>query len=249
MDNLWQYLGTGAHSGSFNMNLDERLAREVAQGVRPATLRFFQWQPYCISLGKHQKLDEIDTTRCKAEGIDVVFRPTGGRAILHAEELTYSVVFSDQNAGSIDETYCQISRAIVAGLRALGVPAEMTSVQPDFKSLYREPSSVICFSNSAKYEIQVKGKKLVGSAQRRIAGAVLQHGSILIGPDHRRLAEFLNISDEEKLRMQGLMKEKTIEITRIKKIGLDELKGSLLESFRENFKFRVSNFNELKFSH
>jgi len=238
MSHHWEFIDSGAGTGSFNMKTDEQLAREVALGLRPATLRFFQWRPYCISWGKHQRIDEIDVEKCTAAGIDVVYRPTGGRAILHAEELTYSVVFSDRCVGSIDETYRQISRAIVAGLTALGIPAEMTALQPDFRSLYRQASSTACFSNSAKYEIQVHGKKLVGSAQRRLAGAVLQHGSILVGPYHRRLSEFLNMPDAEKVKIQQLMEQKTIEISKVRDITLEEIKQSLLESFQENLTFQ-----------
>jgi lipoyl(octanoyl) transferase len=232
---IWNYLDTGSKPGRFNMVLDETIAEKVAAGKSPSVLRFFQWQPYCISLGKYQKIEEINTEKCLAEGVDVVYRPTGGRAILHAEELTYSVIFKDDIAGNIEETYHQISHALVKGLQVLEIPAEMTPVQADFRTLYKQPSSAACFSSSAKYEIQVNGKKLVGSAQRRFAGAVLQHGSILIGSYHRRLTEFLRLNEDEKKQMVKILEEKTIEIERFRAITADELKFELKKAFEEKF--------------
>lgn len=232
---IWNYLDTGANTGHFNMMLDETIAGNVASGKSPSVLRFYRWKPYCISLGKYQKMDEIDTEKCRQAGMDVVYRPTGGRAILHAEELTYSVIFKDEIAGNIEETYHRISQALVMGMVRMGIPAEMAPVQADFRTLYKQPSSAACFSSSAKYEIQVRGKKLVGSAQRRFAGAVLQHGSILIGPYHRRLTEFLKLPDEEKKKMASILEDKTIEIEQIRLVDAEELKIELKKAFEESF--------------
>ncbi|MBX7151505.1 lipoate--protein ligase family protein [bacterium] len=232
---IWHYIDSGVHPGQWNMHQDQKLAKELGNGLRPPTLRFFQWQPYCISLGKHQKIDDIDMEKCTSENIDVVYRPTGGRAILHAEELTYSVIFSERNAGGIEETYRQISEALVTGLREVGIPAAMVMTQPDFKSLYRQTQSMSCFSSSARYEIQVDGHKLVGSAQRRLAGAVLQHGSILTGPYHRRLIEFLRLNDQDRQMAETMMNEKTIDISQIKNVDLGELKQSIRTAFQKLF--------------
>lgn len=232
---IWNYLDTGLKPGRFNMLLDESIAHKVANGDGPSVLRFYQWKPCCISLGKNQKIEEIDTEKCLAAGIDIVYRPTGGRAILHAEELTYSVVFKDDISGTIEETYHEISKALVKGLRKLDIPAVMAPQQADFRKLYKQPSSAACFSSSAKYEIQVNGKKLVGSAQRRFAGAVLQHGSILIGSYHRRLTEFLNLNENEKKLMAETLRDKTIEIEQIRTLNLNELKFELKKAFEESF--------------
>ncbi len=232
---IWQFLDTGLHTGAYNMALDEQLAREVGAGTRPSVLRFFQWQPYCISLGKHQRMDDIDTARAQAEGIDVVYRPTGGRAILHAEELTYSVVFKNEITGTVEETYRLISEALVQGLRAVGVDAAMNPAQPNFRQWYTQPVSKLCFSSSARHEIQVDGRKLVGSAQRRLSGAVLQHGSILLGSFHRRLPEFLNVPEPAKIIMRQMMDEKTIEIGQITSVNLETLKTAIRQAFAEVF--------------
>ncbi len=231
----WLYLDTGFNSGSFNMNLDEELAREAASGRSLPTLRFFQWKPFCISLGKNQTLTDIDMDRCLAQCVDVVRRPTGGRAILHAEELTYSVIFGGDGGGSIEDVHRQIGRALTAGLRKLGIPADMTATQADFRNVYQQASSMACFTSSARHEIQVAGKKLVGSAQRRFAGAVLQHGSILIGSNHRRLPEFLNLAEEDKQRLRETLDRKTIETDQIKTLEVESLKAALKEAFAEQF--------------
>ena len=181
----WRFENTGVHSGVFNMEYDEALARALVDGIGNSTIRVYGWQPYAISLGWNQSMDEIDLSKTSVSGIDVVRRPTGGRAILHAKELTYSVVMQvhDKNVLTV---YEDISRALVAGLQELGAPVAIEKSQPNFSSLYRSASAVACFSSTGRYEIKCHGKKLVGSAQRRYAAAhgeevVLQHGSILIG--------------------------------------------------------------------
>jgi lipoate-protein ligase A len=187
----WQFVNTGFCNGAFNMRFDENLALSLRRGTGHPTVRVFGWNPYCISLGYNQKEQDIDSEKCQREGIDVVRRPTGGRAILHAEELTYSVVMF-ANGRNVLETYNEISRALVRGLKLLGAEVELTKSQPNFQKLYREPSSIPCFSSSARYEIEYKGRKLVGSAQRRFDDVVLQHGSVLTGDFHQRLVEFIN---------------------------------------------------------
>lgn len=231
----WHYIDSGEHNGRYNMGLDEQLAKEVGTGQRPSLLRFFRWKPYCISLGKHQKLTDIDVEKALQDGIDTVYRPTGGRAILHAEELTYSVVFKEDLPGGIEETYRMISEALAEGIRAFDIPAALNPTQPDFKQWYRQPSSKLCFSSSARYEIQVHGKKLVGSAQRRMAGAVLQHGSILMGPFHRRLPDYLHAPEPVKELMREMMNEKTTETGCYRDISVEALKHSIRQAFEKVF--------------
>jgi lipoate-protein ligase A len=117
----------------------------------------YAWQPFAISLGWNQSMDEIDLAKTSASGIDVVRRPTGGRAILHSEELTYSVVMrvKEKNVLSV---YDDISRALVTGLLALGAPVAIEKSQPHFPSLYRTTSAVACFSSTGRYEIKYQKK-------------------------------------------------------------------------------------------
>jgi len=181
------------------MEKDESLALDLLRGGGESVLRLYTWSPWSVSLGRHQVEGEIDRERCLADGIEIVRRPTGGRAILHAEELTYCVAMM-ANGQSVLQVYNAIGVALLRGLRAYGVHVSLEKSQPNFGTLYRQTSSASCFSSSARYEIVLDKRKLVGSAQRRYGSGegtvVLQHGSILCGSAHLRLAEYLRLPDE-----------------------------------------------------
>ncbi len=166
--------------GFYNMALDEALADSVRQGRSPATLRFYGWNPPAISLGYNQRAEEIDHAACAAAGIDVVRRPTGGRAVFHKDELTYSVIARDDHpllGGAVLATYRTIAGALVAGLRGLGIAAEIVRSEAGAPGGQRAAS---CFAAAGRYEVTVNGRKIVGSAQRRIDGVLLQQGSLLL---------------------------------------------------------------------
>jgi lipoyl(octanoyl) transferase len=204
------------------MRTDEETARKLQQtlsGGASPTLRLYRWNPWAISLGYHQSVDDLDAALCAADGIDIVRRPTGGRAILHAEELTYCVVM-ETGRRSVLQVYNDISGALVRGLQLFGVPVSLQKSQPNFAETYRQASSVPCFTSSARYEIEWDGRKLVGSAQRRFPDGerdvVLQHGSILCGPAHRRLVEYLRVADPEvRGQIRNEMTEKTVDLSEI----------------------------------
>ncbi len=246
---LWNFLNTGFHSGSFNMEFDESLVKAFEQGTGTPTVRVYGWKPAAISLGWNQREEEIDDLRARADGIDVVRRPTGGRAILHSEELTYSVAMLAPSR-DITSVYNDVSRALVHGLAKLGAGVSLEKSQPHFPSLYRNASSVACFSSSARYEIQVEGRKLVGSAQRRYAGRngediVLQHGSILLGPDHKRLTEHLNNADSKvRKELRRGLEEKTIDLSEAlgRRVSFEECAVALKSGFEQAWKieFRSS---------
>jgi len=235
----WTFVDSGALTGAENMSLDESLARALAAGEGEPVLRLFRWRPWAISLGYNQQAGEIDAARCAADGIDVVRRPTGGRAILHAEELTYSVVMRTGRR-SVLQVYNDISAALVRGLALFGVDVALQKSQPDFPGAYRSITSVPCFTSSARYEIEWRGRKLVGSAQRRFGGpegdAVLQHGSILCGPAHLRLADYLAAPGEEtRGKIRDLLREKTADLASITgaPVELERLGASIRRGFEE----------------
>jgi lipoate-protein ligase A len=236
----WRFENTGIHSGVFNMEYDIALARALVNGVGNPTIRVYAWQPFAISLGWNQSMDEIDLAKSSASGIDVVRRPTGGRAILHSEELTYSVVMRVKGKNVF--TVCDdISKALVTGLQELGALVTIEKSQPHFPSLYRTTSAVACFSSTGRYEIKYHGKKLIGSAQRRYGTdngeeVVLQHGSILLGPGHKRMVEFLNFpseGDRDALRRE--LNEKTTEISTVlnRVIAFEEIAEAILQGFQK----------------
>lgn len=177
-------------TGAWNMALDEAIMDAVAAGHVPPTLRFYQWAPPCLSLGKRQPLDGIDLAACAADGVDVVRRATGGFAILHTDELTYSLatVPSDPRAaGAILDAYRSLSQGLLAGLAHLGLLARMNPVHPGAST----GTSAACFEAPSAYEIVVGDQKLMGSAQTRPAGRVLQHGSLPLRGDIARVARYL----------------------------------------------------------
>ncbi|MGE5509461.1 MAG: lipoyl protein ligase domain-containing protein [Chitinophagales bacterium] len=175
----WRLLETGAGRGAWNMAVDEALMEAVGRGEAPPTLRFYGWDPPALSLGYFQDRDrEVDLAGCAAQGFDCVRRPTGGRAVLHADEVTYAIVVPESYpgfGGSVIEAYRAIGEGLAAGLRKLGVPAEMTPAERRGGE-----RSAACFDAPSFYELVVDGRKLVGSAQVRRHGAILQHGSILL---------------------------------------------------------------------
>ncbi len=235
----WRLLNTGFHNGAYNMQFDIQLVESINSDE--AYLRFYRWKPYCISLGKHQNINDINSALARKDGIDIVKRPTGGRAILHSEELTYSIVLPNSAELSNEEIYNLTSAALAKGLSFFDPvfsKVEKENLQPDFKSLYGKQESVLCFSSTARYEIKYEGKKLIGSAQRRMANGLLQHGSILVGTHHRNIVKYLSVPDEDKLKILKEITEKTTEISTIlnSEIDFDNLTEALIRGFTEVWK-------------
>lgn len=205
-------IDSGAKRGHFQMWLDETLAMNFDAfartfGERAALLRFYAWQPFCISLGHHQSEAMLNCALLAQDGIDLVRRPTGGRAVFHAEELTYALVARTDESNAA--CYAQISLALRAGLAALGIEASFQRQQPDFRARYAQAESLPCFTASARDELEAQGKKIIGSAQRRYGKTLLQHGSILLSPKHREMTRYLSTTDEVKARIAKDLHEKT----------------------------------------
>lgn len=186
----FRLLVTRPMSGASNMAIDEALLTSRLRRRGPPTIRFFAWRPATVSLGYGQALDgRVDLAAAADIGIGLVRRPTGGSAILHEGpelELTYSVTAAEDDfvgADDLSATYRWIGTALTAGLRTLGAAAEMVAVQPS------DPAAMpaFCFARTGSYEIEVKGRKLVGSAQRRREAGFLQHGSVMLGAEPDRL--------------------------------------------------------------
>jgi len=180
----WRVLVTPPASGAENMALDEALmdrARTTGEWV----LRVYSWSAPTISLGRNQSArGRYDLDRIRELRLDVVRRPTGGRAILHDREITYSVTAPVGDAGDLRESYDRINHLLLRGLRSLGVAASVAS--PAGRSM--SPGMAPCFDEPAAGELTLGGRKLAGSAQWRSDDALLQHGSILIADDQSLLA-------------------------------------------------------------
>jgi len=207
----------GAHDAHENMRRDRALLAALADprmdgrrcgpwthaGVPPAVLRLFQFSPPGITLGYAQDpARELDLDRCRAEGVSWAPRPTGGRAIFHHQEWTYSLAASLDDpdwGGSLGDAYARASRLILASLRRLGVPAVLASPARARRFLgSARGATAACFASTARHEILLGGRKLVGSAQRRATGALLQQGSLLLGPGHLGLADYLAMPEARR---------------------------------------------------
>ena len=189
----WRWICSGAATGAFNMATDEVLLLRAGEAVGAPVLRFFTWDPPAVTLGYAQKAGrELDLCKCRDAGIDIVRRLTGGRAVLHWNELTYSLVWPHGGLGNnMEESFHLIGRCLVAGLRRFGVDATLEKSQSG-RARQREPHlSPPCFASTSRWEVKYQGRKLVGSAQRRMKRAVLQHGSLLLGPQHKKLLDLL----------------------------------------------------------
>ncbi|MGQ9642222.1 MAG: lipoate--protein ligase family protein [Ignavibacterium sp.] len=233
----WEVILSGENTGKFNMDFDLELAKSF-----PSTpvLRLYRWKPYCISLGANQKIDEINFEKAKDDNIDVIKRPTGGRAILHSEELTYSVVFPIELNYSAKAIYNEINLALKAGLTFYNSSLEQLELehdQVDFKNFYKEDKSAICFAVSSKSEINFNDKKLVGSAQRKIGKVVLQHGSILCGDYHLRITDYLNFDDERRVEIRNEIARTTIDLKSIlnQEINYEHLSDCIIQGFKKHF--------------
>ena len=186
----WRLLVTEPVDGATNMAVDEVLWKGRRAGAAPPTLRCYAWAPPTISLGYGQSLEhEVDQDICRALGVGLVRRPTGGSAIYHdgpERELTYSVAAMNDDLGigtDLLASYRWIARAIARGLTALGAPVEIVERRREYG-----PVPAFCFARTGTYELELGGRKIVGSAQRRYGKSFLQHGSILLGIDAQRVA-------------------------------------------------------------
>jgi lipoate-protein ligase A len=207
---LVRLLSHGPAKGSFNMAVDEAVLRSCARGETGPTLRFYQWNPACLSLGYFQDAArEVNLEALPSQGVDLVRRITGGKAVLHDNELTYSVVIPEKMLpGSVLETYRLISQALVEGLRLMGIPADLAALERGVTSRDPRFRQAACFSAPSWFEILWEGKKLIGSAQNRKNGVILQHGSIPFKFDASKLIRCIRTKSAEHAERSRAMLER-----------------------------------------
>ena len=222
----WRLLNDQPATAVWNMAADEAMMLACGSGGYLPTLRFYGWNPPAVSVGYFQRVaTEIDQDACREMGIDIVRRLTGGRAVLHEHELTYSLVVREDAPyipPTITESYRFFSRAIVAGLAKFGAVAQMKQPESS-KGKVRSVASAACFDAPSHYEITVDGRKLVGSAQVRRDGVLLQHGSVLLSLQPTRVAAVLQTSRSD-------CGETLVEELTKKAIGLDEVLGRPIDA-------------------
>src|SRR5512145_772748 len=197
--NTWRLILTSPARGAWNMAVDEAILEHIGRGASLPTLRLYAWDPACLSLGYAQPFTDVDTARLRARGWEVVRRLTGGRAILHTDELTYSVTGPATEpilAGSVLESYNRLAQALLHAVKDIGLSVEMKEAVGHTSGVTH--ANPVCFEVPSSYEITVGGKKLIGSAQARKKEGVLQHGSLPLTGDLRRICQALVFENESK---------------------------------------------------
>lgn len=237
--NSWRLLSEGSMPGVYNMALDYALTQA---GNEFNILRIYGWNPRTISIGFHQSRSIVDLDKCKSEGIDFVRRPTGGRAILHDNEVTYSIIL---RGGKFDfeEVYSNIHLAISKAIFNLGIEVNLVDTKPSKGQLSPGLGKTTCFTSAAKTELEYKGKKIVGSAGRQYKNALLIHGSILLGSEHTDIAKYLRLPIKKQNIVKSALDSNTTDLSTIlgKRVYSNDLIENLKNSFSKIFK---TNFKE-----
>jgi len=232
---IWRLLITPPAHGSWNMAVDEAILEAVGSGRSHPTLRLYAWEPACLSLGYAQPRDDVDMARLQARGWELVRRPTGGRAVLHTDELTYAVIApldEPRVAGSVLESYHRLAQALVRALSLLSLPVQVNdaAVAPRHAS-----TNPVCFEVPSTYEITVDGKKLVGSAQARRKEGVLQHGSLPLTGDITRIVQVLSFPNEasrSRAAQRLLERAITVEAALNRKVAWEEAAQACATAFK-----------------
>jgi lipoate-protein ligase A len=226
------------------MALDEAVFLQSRDRITPPTLRFYTWLAPAVSIGHFQQIEkDIDLAVCRKRAVDIVRRPTGGKAVFHIHDLTYAVVGCERRDGfpaDILGTYRMISRCLVRGLHELGIDAQMAQ---DGRKWPVMPAAASCFSMPSRYELLVNGRKICGSAQVRSHGAFLQHGSLLLDFDPLQTGEILLPDHEDRdrqimhlrksvtsLREQGVSFAQMETLCHVMKTGFEAEMGLRMEA-------------------
>jgi len=247
-DNLqkWRLLTTGFLNAFENMAIDEAILKACAEGKSLPTLRFYGWKPHTVSIGYSQRLEEtIDIESCERLQIDIVRRATGGRAVLHDEELTYSLVSPSNNTlfpSSILGTYKRISPCLIGGFKKLHINAQLVLSKESKGGFLGRGVNPSCFLAPSWYEIMVSGRKICGSAQRRVEGAFLQHGSILIGFDALKLFEALVFKGVGRKEVVDCLNGNVTSVNKElgKSAGFFELQEIFIDAFQQGLEIELS---------
>ncbi|GAA0604144.1 octanoyltransferase LipM [Virgibacillus siamensis] len=238
MHQKWGFLDSGIHDASVNMALDETLLNWHSDGKIPPVLRFYGWKNPSLSLGHFQKESEIDFHNLHKQQCQYVRRLTGGSAVLHDDELTYSIVISEKNPeipSSIQKAYYLLSKGIIRGFKNLGIDA-------NYAEDLSGDRSAICFERPAFYEMVADGKKLSGNAQTRKRGVLLQHGAIPLSIDEAMLFDLFVFPNEKvKARKRQAFAQKATAINQLtaQRHTYETVKQAFYEGFRDGLDLQL----------
>ena len=237
---MWRFLDSGKGSAVFHMALDDAILQAVERGESPPTFRLFEWEPPAITIGHSQKLEEVlEYERCVRDGVEVTRRLTGGRAVYHERELAYSVIgaLPDARFGTtVTDAYREICRIILDAFASLGFAASWSRGMRVAVRMEEGIGPAPCFLSASRYEITMEGKKVAGSAQRRIGSVFLQQGSILTGPGHERIVRYLRGVYAGQIGVR-MIREKSVDMETAmgNPVNIPRLKEAIFDSFATGF--------------
>jgi lipoate-protein ligase A len=220
MSHMFRLLDTGFRDGFYNMGLDQALLESTAGGTSLPCLRFYGWKPLAVSVGYFQGLnEEVNIRSCGERGVDLVRRLTGGGAVFHNAELTYSLTLPLNHplaGASIQESYKILCAGIVRGLKRFGLESSFVPIN----------------------DIEYRGKKISGNAQTRKMGALLQHGTVLLDNDPHLMFELLKVPPEKAGSRAGLIDSVRQRVSSLREIldrevSYEEAAAAIGEGFRE----------------
>lgn len=250
MATSWRFIRSGACSPAENMAVDEAILIAVSEGKAMPTVRFYGWNPPTLSIGYFQKAQaEINFDALREEGLGFVRRPTGGRAVLHDRELTYSIIVPENYPGiprSVTEAYRVLSEGLLLGFRGLGLDAQMVQlVSDEEKQKYESLGSAACFDSPSWYELVVEGRKVAGSAQTRQKDVALQHGSILLDMDVEQLFRVLKFSNDRlRDRLKAQFTQRAVAINEL--LGLQQKPPVSLEQVEAAFRDGIARAMDIE---
>lgn len=245
----WLFIDSGVNTPAYNMAMDEALLDWHSQGLIPPVLRFYGWNPPGLSVGYFQKTKgKIDVARAHELGYELVRRQTGGRAVLHDDELTYSVIVNEDHHSmpkSVTEAYRVISQGLLEGFRNMGLKAKFSL--PEGQTIGKT-NSAVCFDESSWYELIIEDRKAAGSAQTRQKGVILQHGSVPMHIDDQALFDcFIYPNERVKERAMRGFHEKAAAMDEVmnRRVTMDEVKQAFYKGFEKGLDV---NFEHYTFS-
>ncbi len=242
--NTWRLIPAEPLPGCANMALDAALLQLASQRGFPPTVRFMRWQPPALSLGRFQPVAQVNLEACRRAGIDVVRRATGGEAVLHKDEFTYTVVLpvDMEKPAAVLDAYELICRAVIAAFERLGLTIRLVR-RADGDGAATDGS---CFARPGVSDLVYGGAKVCGSAQARKGGGLLQHGSVLLRDNAALLYRLLDLDEEERARAEAKFRTGCLNLAQT---GMEPSRASLEEAFKEGFRSAFNaDFSEGHFS-
>jgi lipoate-protein ligase A len=243
MTDAWRFIDTGPCSAAYNMALDEAITIAVRKDSVPPTLRLYRWDVPSVSIGCFQKTSDVDVEYCIEKHFPIVRRPTGGRAILHTNELTYSFsvkTTSEPFSKGLFDSYKRISSAFAHALSKIGLPPEL-KLQRETRRSPRHVKNPLCFQSTSYGEISVSNNKVVGSAQKRWTDGLLQQGSIPYSIDKEEMFKVFRL---ESGQMSGKLIIGLKDI--FPELNPDDFKNIIRLSFEETFNTGLILLSPLK---